>query len=282
MPSTEEQVRRKARVLAAWLSPQEAQGFAQSFVLDVPTFQAEWRARTASLPTLPTGYTAPRIEDLPPAGVAHVQQLTAKQNFAAIYPAAEFKLIELGKLLAYQHWMDTDVSDGVHGAGTASVPTDDEVLSRCLPLDIIPASRNFWNAVPMAEGVSLSVYSHNNTLAFEFAADQATNEVRIVIHAGANLMLVQEHAGRYVLANGYHRAWWLRSRGVEMVPVVLTHVGPEHLNRPGLIPYPVLMGDRPPTVDHFLNEAVSLTVDVRAMLRVVRISAETLLVPRLL
>jgi hypothetical protein len=264
------------------MSPQEAQGFAASFVLDPVAFQGEWRKRTAALPHIPSGYTPPRVEALSADGLAHEAQLRRHPNFAAIYPAVDFKMVELGKLLAYQHWMDTDVSDGVHGAGAGPAPTEAEILPRCLPLDIIPTSHMLWQASGHPDRTSVSIYSHNNTLGFDVGIDQATSQVRLVVRAGANLMMAQEHAGRFVLANGYHRAWWLRSKGVEMVPLAVMRVSADQLNRPGYVPLGILLGNTPPTIDHFLDDAVSATVDVRAMLRVVRVTAETLLVPRLL
>lgn len=95
-----------------------------------------------------------------------------------------------------------------------------------------------------------------------------------------NLMLVRECAGRYVLANGYHRAWLLRSRGVEMAPAVVVSVSPGDIG--GGIHPSVLLGPRPPLVDDFLDDSLSLSVDVRAMLRMVKVSAEISHVPRLI
>jgi hypothetical protein len=107
--------------------------------------------------------------------------------------------------------------------------------------------------------------------------------VQLTLGSNANLMLVREFGGRYVLAQGYHRAWLLRSRGVEMVPVVVIHVPtPMDLTAPGFIQLPHLLSNRPPTVDDFFNDEVSVDVDVRAMMSTVKITIESSPAPRLL
>lgn len=129
--STEERVRRRARVLAGFMTEIEARGFATSFVLTPDAFGAAWRACAEARSKLPAvAYQPPRIEDLSAAAKAHAAQIQALPIFPRIYPSADFKLVELGRLIAFQHWMDTDVSDGVHGAGScvsveeSAVPID--------------------------------------------------------------------------------------------------------------------------------------------------------------
>lgn len=278
--STEEQVRRKARVLAAFMSQAEAMGFASSFALEPQAFVDQWRARASARGNLATGYVAPRVEDVPASAAAHLAQLQRHPAFPILYKGAEFKMVELGKLVAFQHWMDTDVSDGVHGAGNSGTPAAEDVLRKCLPAELVPASRTWTTTERFENRISIATYSHNNTLGFEHAFDPSTGSAKFQITAAPNLMLVVEHSGRYILMNGYHRAWWLRSRGVEMVPVALQRGA--GIAKPGFIQPDVLLGDRPPLVDHFLDETISMTADVRSMLRVVRISAEVSFVPRLL
>ncbi|MBX3206756.1 MAG: hypothetical protein KF764_16925 [Labilithrix sp.] len=278
--STEESVRRSARVLAAFMSQAEAQGFAGGFTLAPNAFLGEWATRSAARAKLTPGYSAPRVEPMPPSTIEHTVNLSAHPLFQQIYPNAEFAMVELGKLIAFQHWMDTDVSDGVHAAGAQGRPDDAEVLAKCLPLDIIPPSLMRWQHSGPGQ---IMICSLNNTLGFHGPQyNPATGEIRFGVAAGANLMLVREHAGRYILANGYHRAWWLRSRGVEMVPVVLKRVQRHEVTSPGMVSIDQIFSDRPPLVDDFLDETISCSVDVRSMVRVVKISAEVLVVPRLL
>lgn len=281
--STDEQVKRKARVLAAFMSQAEAGGFAGSFSLDPTAFMAKWVARTGARAGLARGYTAPRVEDIDEPTKQHVAKVQAHKLFHAVYKNVEFKMIELGKVLAFQHWMDTDVSDGVHGAGNPATPTPDVVREKCLPPNVIPDTRMMWMPSGDQNHMSVTIFSLNNTLGFQPGMDQANGIVRFVVAAGANLMMVREFNGRYVLANGYHRAWWLRSRGIDMVPVVLMHVSSEaQLTQPGFIQADILSSDQPPIIDHFLDDKFSMTDEVRAMVRAVKITAEVSMVPRLI
>ena len=66
--------------------------------------------------------------------MAHVERLRANPLFPRLYSNVDFKMIELGRLIAFQHWMDTDVSDENHGAGIEGMrPTRQQVLDKCLP-----------------------------------------------------------------------------------------------------------------------------------------------------
>lgn len=281
MTATEEAVRRTARVLVSFMSPQEAQGFASGIPLDPGAFMLEWAGKAAAAQGLTRGYAAGRVENIPATMQAHVQALLAHQHFATIYPNAEFKYVELGRLIAFQHWMDTDVSDGVHGEGIQGVPDEAKILERCLPPGIVPPAQMRWQQSPNG----LTVYSMNNTVGLLGPKlNPADGTITYAVATGPNLMLVREHAGRYILANGYHRAWWLRSRGVEMVPVVVTHhASPAEVAQPNMIPPDVLFNSpRPPLVDDFLDDALSISVEVRSMLRMVKITTEVSFVPRLL
>lgn len=284
MPLADEAVRRSARVLTGFMSPEEANAFASFLVLDGQGFLNAWQQQRAALPQpLPPSLPALRIEQLPPAATAHVTAVQAAQLFAPIYGVGgfEFKMVELGKLIACQTWVDTHVSGGVLGAGMQAAPTFDEILNTCLPLSVIPPTRTFTQRLPNG----LIAYSMNNTLTVQGPGfDQNTGQITFALGAGANLLLVREHAGRYVLANGYHRAWLLRSRGVTMVPAIITPVASQQQVVPGegFFKPDLLFGPRPPIVDDMLDSTFSIDVEVRAVLKAVKVTAELLFVPRLL
>jgi len=281
MTTTDEAVRRTARVLTGFMSPTEANGFAASFVIDPPPFIAAWKAQIAGCSTL-SGYRAPRIDQPPASASTHIEGIRRNPIFAAAYGSgAEVMMIELGKLVAFQHWVDADVSDGVHGAGVDGKPDLERILQTCLPPDIIQPAKTLWQGNQR----SIAVYSTNNTLDISSPdINQATGQVTFSLFSGTNLMLVREHKGRYILANGYHRALLLRSRGVEMVPAVLARVVNQADAVPGqgFIAPELVFADRPPTVDDFLDDSLSVSVPIRAMLKAVRISVETSFVPRLI
>jgi hypothetical protein len=70
---------------------------------------------------------------------------------------------------------------------------------------------------------------------------------------------------RYVLADGYHRAYRLLQRGVTSVPAFVSDarsLAAVGLDREGLLPDRVYMGDRPPTLADFLDDTVAADVEV--------------------
>lgn len=282
MGQTEESVRRSARVLAAFMTDTEAMGFASSFAIEPAQFMSAWGTRGAARAALARTYTPPKVEDLPASMTAHVDAIRAHQVFPLAYgPTATFKMVELGKLLAFQYWMDTDVSTGVHAAGVDGPPDQEHLLRTCLPPDVVPPLQTRWEGIQNG----IAVYSMNNSFAARGPiVDQAKGQIVFVVGAMPNLMLVREHAGRYILANGYHRAWMLRSRGVSMAPVVLVNVPniADVVPPVGFVQPATLFGPCPPLVDDFLDDSLSVSVDVRATLRMVRITAETSSVPRLI
>ena len=284
MPAADEAVRRCARVLSGFMSPEIVMGFASGIlVLDPASFHSAWQLQQAALPKpFPPAVANPKVEPMPAAAATHVQALKASPLFALNYGATvDIQMIELGNVLACQYWVDTHVSGGVHGAGMQATPSLDELLNTALPLSIIPPV----NLMTMSTPNGMVAYSMNNTLRVEGPGfDQTTGRVTFAIGLGPNLLLIREHAGRYVLMNGYHRAWLLRSKKVTMVPAVIAHVAdPKDLDLgPGFVSASVLMGPRPPTVDDFFNNSVSMDVDVRATLKAVKITAEVSDIPRML
>lgn len=283
---TDDVVRRKAKVLTAFMQPQDATQFASGgMVLDPPKFVQACQAQHAQLPSpLPPAFTPPQVAALTPAAAARVAAVKRDPLFAKFYsnPAMTFEMVELAKLIACQWWVDIDVSTGVHGAGAGAQLTDAEVAEKCLPVPVVPRVQT----MNMGHGPNgIVIYSMNNTLGvFGPKLDPATGQVTFAVGAGANLMMVRENAGRYVLANGYHRARMLLSRGVTMAPVVLQRVQTqaEVIPGPGFIPEPVIFSPRPPTLEDFADPALALDVDIRATLVAVKITAEVSLVPRLL
>jgi hypothetical protein len=266
------------------MSEPEAQAFALQ-TLDPAAFLSAWAALSGGAERQTQSYTPPRVEPLSARGEAHSAPIRALPMFAGTYgSAAEIKMIELEKLIACQFSIDTHVSDGVHGPSLASAPPEDQILNACLPSGIVAPARALWH---VTDGQSVVVTTPD--LTFDVArgfplANPASGQVGFILSPGANLMLVRQLGPVFVLQNGYHRAWTLRARGVEMVPVVVVPVSdPSELTLgPGFFQPPLLMKSRPPLVGDFTDDALATTVEVRAMMRVVKITVERLQIPRMI
>ncbi|HZS42027.1 MAG TPA: hypothetical protein VFF06_34600 [Polyangia bacterium] len=274
-------MRRASRMLAGFMSPAVANGYASALVIDGASFIAACQSKGAYCANLPPRLEKPRVEDPPVSALSHIQTLRNHPAFNQFYGSCEIKMVELGKLIACQYWVDTDVSDGVHGSGLQGPPDESQVFSKCLPVELISGFQSRWQVL----GKSIVISSMNNTITANGPVyDPNTGEVKFWVSPSPNLMLVREHQGRYVLANGYHRAWLLRSRKVNMVPVVMAHMASEKEVVPdaGFIEPHIIFGQRPPIVDDFFDDSVSVSAEMRSMLRAVRIGAEVLPIPRLI
>ncbi len=279
MGTTEESTRRSARVLAAFMSQDDAAAFANTYAVDVPAFEAAWKARGGARAAVAEGYTPPRIASMPTSAAPHLRQLLSSPVFAR-FQGYEVKMVELGRLIVFQHWVDADAAMGVHGEGSTAAPGEDEILRRCLPVEVVPPATMTW----MQTATTVTVCSMNSSLRFFGPRiDHANGQITFTVGPEPNLMIVREHAGRYVLANGNHRAWWLRSRGITMAPaLVLHHPSPEQVAQGGTIRKEVLFGERPPLVDHFFDDHLAASVDVRSIVKVVKLTADVSFIPRLI
>ncbi|MFL5799328.1 MAG: hypothetical protein ACJ77A_15520 [Actinomycetota bacterium] len=110
------------------------------------------------------------------------------------------------------------------------------------------------------------------------ATDQSGNPLIIlgfVLGTRPSLLRVTEHQGRYVLTDGYHRAFGLLSRGIDRVPALFHSAANfEDINvPPGMLPQLQWLGTRPPRLVDYLDEAVAEPVDVVAAQRLITVSA---------
>jgi hypothetical protein len=78
-----------------------------------------------------------------------------------------------------------------------------------------------------------------------------------------SFLQVARHHGRYVLRDGYHRAYGLLARGITRAPAFVRDYGIGALGTsPGLFTTDVYLSDRPPLLDDFRDDDVAADVDV--------------------
>jgi hypothetical protein len=78
-----------------------------------------------------------------------------------------------------------------------------------------------------------------------------------------SFLQVARHHGRYVLRDGYHRAYGLLARGITRAPAFVRDLGVGALGTSaGLFGTDVYLGDRPPRLPDFLDDDVAADVDV--------------------
>ena len=134
-------------------------------------------------------------------------------------PGADFALVEIDPLLAYQFHVLTD-----HSARQCDAlkrePTTADLLPICLP-----------SAVPQEE-IRISQQGHRvfwprrslNVRLLEQGWFQTENKVGIVFGVGLPLVHVVRCNGKCYLCNGFHRAVGSRQRGATHIPCLIRDV----------------------------------------------------------
>ena len=199
MASTDESVKRTSRILTAFLPRAVAEGFViragptVSRSMDRPGQQR----RQADNDLCASEEKRCRSK----GGLCMRFPILAQPVFPAIYGNnAEIKMIELGKVIACQWWVDTDVSDGVHGAGVVGMPDEDQILPDLFTAGLLTPARTLWQ---MPNRRLVTIYSTDATFdmmgtrsSIRQPARSRLRRVRCRSDAGAR------YNGRYVLANG--------------------------------------------------------------------------------
>jgi hypothetical protein len=89
-----------------------------------------------------------------------------------------------------------------------------------------------------------------------------------------SFLQVARHHGRYVLRDGYHRAFGLLARGITRAPAFVRDFGVGPLGTAaGLFATDVYLGDRPPLLSDFLDDEVAADVDVPAVQKMIVVHA---------
>jgi hypothetical protein len=85
-----------------------------------------------------------------------------------------------------------------------------------------------------------------------------------------SFLQVARHHGRYVLRDGYHRAFGLLARGITRAPAFVRDFGIGALGTAaGLFGTDVYLGNRPPLLHDFLDDEVAADVDVPAVQKMI-------------
>jgi hypothetical protein len=106
-------------------------------------------------------------------------------------------------------------------------------------------------------------------------------EVRFLIAPSPQAILVSHVGGRLFLRNGIHRAFLLASMGAKEIPCILIHETqiPTVASAYPTFSPAILGKPRPPLLTDALDQDLALKVPIQRTHKVVRISAEDILIP---
>jgi hypothetical protein len=82
-----------------------------------------------------------------------------------------------------------------------------------------------------------------------------------------SFLLVVRSQGRYLLRDGYHRAYGLLRRGIAVVPAFVREFAPHEnpgLDNPNLLSSAVYFGERPPLLPDYADDTVAAATQLPA------------------
>ena len=251
---------RPARTLLGWLPPDVAQailsGGRNHIPLDPATEARAAAAREAVSQREPLGDQGDLLTPPPPELASHIEALQAHERSAPMFAEGwQVAVVDLDRVIAFQPNIFVDTTEQRVSEVNADDPTSIASISLPLPVEThLPLQfdehRTAW---------TISSPNPNLRIVGNFAGQPQPGAVALgfLISVLPSYMQVARFQGRYLLRDGYHRAYGLLQRGITRVPVFTRDYGTfqELAVPPGMLAEPTYLGDRPPTLaDYFLDE----------------------------
>jgi len=226
----------------------------------------------------------PDIQALPPTAKPHlrrVEQLNPRFQQAISKLKWSFKSVEIDPLLCYQFHVDTDRAQRACSSAKTKPPTPGELLQTCLPLS--PAKLRHQVSALGDSGLFVRSDDLNVRLldAKAGATKGETWTATIVWGTATPLVSVVNFGGRYILHNGYHRAYGLRVAGATHVPCLVLEANAwnDFVDPKSQVFAEALLNSAdPPTLAHF-TQGRATPVRLRSVTRVIQISLAELGLP---
>ena len=230
---------------------------------DDPALAAQALAAREAVAARDTGIDqAEIVEDIPNTLEQHVQQLRQHQQAAPYFNEGwEVRLVDLRRVGSLQQTVQAEQAvervaniDPDDIGAVAAVALPDRQESQQLPIQF-DESKQTW--VVSAANPNLKIVGH---FGGEVEGHQGFGFVVAVM---ASFLQVARHHGRYVLRDGYHRAYGLLSRDINKVPAFVRDFGVGELGLgAGLFGTDIYLGERPPRLSDFLDDTVAADVQI--------------------
>jgi hypothetical protein len=276
-PAGAGQLERPARVLLGWLPQEHGELLLASKQPGVELTQAQrdrvQRAHDA-VAERPVGVDqTDLVSARPPELADHVARLGAAPAGAQMFTEGwDVAMIDLSRVVAFQPTLFTDTAT----ARVAGLdPTDINAIAELtLPTNHTapisaqydPIKRAYVVTSPdpnLQVATNLDSQLPNGLPAFGFAVTVANSSVQVV-----------RFQNRYLLRDGYHRAFGLLRRGITHVPAFIRDFDTaENLAPAGMLPHSAWLGDRPPLLRDYHDDLVSESVSLPAQRRMIVIQA---------
>jgi hypothetical protein len=262
--------KRKARALIGWLTEQEGTLWISGRQMQAapdPAHVARWQQARAAVAARAAGLDqAGVIADLPPALQPHIDALRAHPWGALVLAdMGEPRLVDLRRIRAAQPVIH--IEEAVKRVEGLTAPDLIGIARVTLPIPPATPAAPPLMFDPAKNAHIISSANPNLRVLTPFAMPvQGPNGVMMqgigfAVAQTESYLGVAGVSGRYFIRDGNHRAYGLLSAGITHVPALVREYPtyadskmPVH----GPLPVEEFMGDRPPTLSDYLDDAVSV------------------------
>jgi hypothetical protein len=237
-------------------------------------FLADWTAAQAQLGAPVVNAGRPQSQ-LIPLTDPHVQAVLNVPWAAALHAmlaqGATFQMVEIDPLLAFQFTIDEERA-ATHCVALSQPPTRDELMALGLPLTL---SNDQIHASQQGQSVILKSRSLNLIINSQGPMPNIPNVIGIQFAWALPIVHVVKYNDKYILHNGYHRAFGARLAGAPMIPAIIREVTDP--STAGIQPdgatfdEVLLMSANPPTLSHF-TQGHALHVELRRAIRLLQVN----------
>lgn len=270
-------VTRPARALIGWMAPEQARLSLAGRRMDQVDRQefAERveRAHLAVASRSPGVDQTLAVSPLPDALSGHIDSLRQNPLCAQYFRESwQIAMVDLSAVCAAQPHVYTDhATERVVGVDPADVTSLARVsLPIPVPTTTLAAqfdeSKQAW--IFSSPNPNLRIAGH-----FQAQAQPGVNVFGFAVALSASFLQVAIYRDRYLLRDGYHRAFGFLKSGITRVPAFVKEFTTfDELALPrGMLSLDAFLGDRPPLLPDYLNDEVSAEVVMPATQRVVLI-----------
>ncbi len=231
-------------------------------------------ARTA-VAARPVGIDQSNIRTPAPAELdAHIDALRQNASGVQLFNEGwQVSIIDLSRVCAAQPFINTGSAiqrvDRVEAGDLASLAAVSLPVAAptAFPVAFDP-SKNTW--IFSSPNPNLRVAGR-----FNVQAQPGQNVFGFVVGLSTSFLQAAVYRDRYMLRDGYHRAFGFLARGITNVPAFVREFQTyEELTLPaGMLPQEAFLGERPPTLRDYLDETVSAEIQIPVTQKVVVVQA---------
>jgi len=266
------------RALIGWMTVNEATLWLSGRRLDLQN-REEYRQRVeeahAAVARRPAGLDQTGLRtDAPPELNEHIEAL--RQNAVSmrfLNEGWQVAVVDLSKVCAIQPHINTGKSaqrlEGLDAGNLASLASRSLPIAdpSALPVQFDP-TKNTW--IFSSANPNLRIVGN-----FGGPVQPGQNGFGFFVGILASFLQVARYRERYLLRDGYHRAFGFLSRGITRVPAFVRDFATyEELALPaGMLPQESFLGDRPPALCDYLDEDVSAEISIPVTQKMVVIQA---------